>query len=127
MHKVTERFIDALHTLHADKDATAMVDLYAEDATLSKLDDRHLAHGKDGARTFWDDYRAVFADIEVQFTHKLTGDDSAALEWTSRGSLRGGKAIEYRGVSVLEGGEDGIRGFRTYYDSAAFLEDTASR
>jgi hypothetical protein len=32
-----------------------MVALFTDDAELSKLDDRHDAHGQEGARTFWTD------------------------------------------------------------------------
>lgn len=54
----------------------------------------------------------------------VQGENSVALEWTSQGSLRTGRPISYRGVSVLEGDETEIRSFRTYYGSAAFLSDT---
>lgn len=120
MRELTERFIQALHILHADRDATAMAELYTDDARLAKLGDQHEQHGKDGARTFWEQYRAVFDDIEATFTHTVAGDDSMALEWTSTGSLAGGKPFSYAGISVLEGDGTSITGFRTYYDSAAF-------
>lgn len=44
-----------------------------------------------------------------------------ALEWAASGALPNGHPIDYRGVSVLDLGESEVRGFRAYYDSAAFL------
>jgi ketosteroid isomerase-like protein len=120
MHELTERFTDALHQLHAERDVDPMVALFTDDAELNKLDDRHDAHGQEGARTFWTDYRDVFDSIEATFTHVVEGEDSVALEWTSTGSLAGGTPFSYRGVSVLQAAGDRLSGFRTYYDTAAF-------
>ncbi|MET0693316.1 MAG: nuclear transport factor 2 family protein [Propionibacteriaceae bacterium] len=121
MRELTEQFISALHQLHADSDATALVALFSADATLTKLGDHNEAHGADGAEKFWQDYRAVFADIEATFTHTTADESTVALEWTSTGSLANGHPLSYSGVSVLEGDGEQISGFRTYYDSAAFL------
>src|SRR3712207_2163026 len=46
----------------------------------------HETQGKEGAKTFWEDYRNVFGDLETTFTHSVVGEDSAALEWTSTGT-----------------------------------------
>jgi ketosteroid isomerase-like protein len=125
MRELTERFIDALHRLHADRDAEALAALFSEDATLTKLGNRHEAHGPEGARTFWADYRRVFDAIEATFTHTTSSDTSVALEWTSSGTLTNGRSFSYAGVSVLEGDGSAISGFRTYYDSAAFVGEPA--
>jgi ketosteroid isomerase-like protein len=120
MRELTDRFLAALHELHAERDATALVELFSETATLAKLGDQHEAQGPAGARRFWQDYRAVFDDIKATFTHTVTDDDSVALEWISDGSLADGSPFSYRGISVLDGDGTSITGFRTYYDSAAF-------
>ena len=128
MHNLTERFTDALHRIDADRDTGPMVELTADDAELVKLDDRNQATGKDGAERFWTDYRDVFGDLETTFTSSTVGERTAALEWESRGTLRSGKPFTYRGVTVIEGdgSDDGLlTGVRTYYDSAAFLQETA--
>ena len=124
MQELTERFIDALHRLHAEADVEPMAALFSDDAQLSKLGQRHEERGPDGARRFWQTYRDVFGDIEVTFTHTVRDGDSVALEWTSTGTLSGGGSISYEGVSVLEGGES-ITAFRTYYDSASFGHEQA--
>lgn len=125
MHDLTQQFVDALGRLHSDRNADALVELFGEDATLNKAGIPHGERGKDGARTFWEQYRDVFDEIEATFTHTVTEDDVAFLEWTSQGTLRDGTEFRYDGVSVLEsdGGSDGgtITKFRTYYDTAAFL------
>ncbi len=124
MHTLTERFTDALHRIDADRDTGPMVELTADDANLVKLDEKHQATGKDGAERFWTDYREVFGDLETTFTQTVVGKDRAALEWTSTGTLRSGKPFTYRGVTVIEGDEETVTGVRTYYDSAAFLQET---
>ncbi len=124
MHSMTERFTDALHRIDADRDTGPMLELTADDAELIKLDDAHRATGKDGAERFWQDYRNVFGDLETTFTGTVVGDTSAALEWTSTGTLSSGKPFSYRGVTVIEGDEEKVSGVRTYYDSAAFLQET---
>lgn len=121
MRELTDQFIDALHQLHAERDATALARLFADDATLSKLGDQNEASGPEGARRFWQEYRAVFDRVEATFTHTIAAENSVALEWTSSGSLAGGRPFSYAGISVLEGDGGSITGFRTYYDSAAFV------
>ncbi|MCZ2837775.1 nuclear transport factor 2 family protein [Modestobacter sp. VKM Ac-2985] len=122
MHTMTDRFADALHRLDADRDTGPLVELAGDDTQLVKLDEQHETRGREGATTFWTDYRDVFDEIETTFTHTVVGESSAALEWTSTGTLRSGKPFTYRGVTVIEGDEEQLSGVRTYYDSAAFLQ-----
>ena len=125
MHSMTERFTAALHTLDSDRDVAPMLELTGDDAELMKLDERNETSGKDGARTFWEDYRNVFGDLETTFTSSVVGETNAALEWTSTGTLRSGTPFTYRGVTVIEGDEEQLTGVRTYYDSAAFVQKAA--
>ena len=124
MHSMTERFTAALHTIDSDRDVGPMLELTGDDAELMKLDERNETSGKDGAKTFWEDYRNVFGDLETTFTGSVIGETSAALEWTSTGTLRSGSPFTYRGVTVIEGDENRLTGVRTYYDSAAFVQKT---
>jgi len=121
---MTDRFTDALHRIDSDRDTGPMLELTADDAEMVKLDDRNEAHGKDGAERFWTDYRDVFGDLETTFTASTVGETSAALEWTSTGTLRNGRPFSYRGVTVIEGDDEKVSAVRTYYDSAAFLQET---
>jgi limonene-1,2-epoxide hydrolase len=122
MHHVAETFIHALEELHRDKKAEALVGLFTEDATLQKVGMPHGERGPDGARTFWEQYRGVFDEIDADFRHVVTDDGITYLEWTSQGTLHGGEEFSYDGVSVLESDGERIAAFRTYYDTAAFLE-----
>ena len=61
-------------------------------------------------------YRSAFGSIRSEFHHVVADADSALLEWTSRGERSDGQPVEYRGVTVLEYGDGGIRAFRTYFD-----------
>ena len=99
-----------------------LVGLFGDDAELSKAGMPHGMHGKDGARTFWTQYRRVFGEIDASFRHTVTEDGIAYLEWTSKGTLADGTDFSYDGVSVLESRTGTIDAFRTYYDTAAFLE-----
>ena len=124
MHELTERFADALRRIDSDRDTGPMLELTDDDAVLTKLDGNHTASGKDGAKTFWEDYRNVFGGLETTFTHTVVGEDIAALEWTSTGTLRSGRPFEYNGVTVIQGDDEKVSGVRTYYDSAAFLQES---
>jgi|SRR5947209_751900 len=121
MQAITEKFMTALADLHRDRESGPLIDLFAEDAELSKVGMPHAEHGKQGAREFWERYRDVFDDIEATFQRVVSEDRIAFLEWTSQGSLRDGTDFRYQGVSVLEAEGDLIDGFRTYYDTAAFV------
>lgn len=127
MHDIAQRFVTALGELHSSKDAGPIADLFTDDATLSKVGVPHEEKGRDGARTFWQQYREVFDEISSDFSHQVTDEGVAYLEWTSKGTLRDGTSFTYDGISVLEGAEDRINAFRTYYDTAAFLQTDATR
>jgi ketosteroid isomerase-like protein len=121
MHDVTKRFKAALDELHENNDVEPLVELFDEDASLTKAGLPHGQQGKDGARAFWQQYREVFDAIDASYSHTVTDDGVAYLEWTSKGTLRDGTEFRYDGVSVLEGSDQTIESFRTYYDTAAFL------
>ena len=122
MDDLTQKFVDALGELHRGDDVEPLVALFTDDATLNKAGMPHGQSGKDGARAFWEQYRRVFGEIDSTFHNVVTGDGIAFLEWTSTGTLTNGSAFSYDGVSVLESGGDEIEAFRTFYDTAAFLE-----
>jgi ketosteroid isomerase-like protein len=116
-------FADALQAFEADADTATLIPLFADDATVLRLDAR-------GERTdverFWREYRDQFSEIATTFTHAVAGDDAGVLEWHSEARLINGRSVEYRGVTVLEFDGDAITGLRTYYDSAAFIAVPAS-
>lgn len=120
--KTVDSFVDALHTLERDRDVEPLAALFAEDAELRKLGSHTVSHGKDGARDFWREYRDAFGEIRSEFGTITVGERSAALEWTSEGTTVAGAPISYSGVSCVDGADGTLTGFRTYYDSAVFLD-----
>ncbi len=111
------RFKAALQQAEQSRDPAPVARLFREGARLTNLGGDH---GND-ATTFWQVYLEQFNDIASEFTGETIGDSSAALEWQSRGTLSDGRAVDYRGVSVIEFAKDAVTSFRTYYDSAAFV------
>lgn len=114
---LARRFQQALQQCEQSRSPEELAKLFATDATLHNLG----ANESRDARVFWQTYLEQFQQIRSEFTHEVIAENSAALEWRSRGTLRDGAPIEYRGVSLLELDNDTIRAFRTYYDSAAFV------
>lgn len=127
MDPVQDRFTAALVRLEAERDPQQLVELFADDAELSKLG-HHTTRGRDGARRFWTEYRDAFGEIRSTFSAVTVGGDRVVLEWTAEGTLPDGHPLRYAGVSVLEVDGDRVRGFRTYHDSAPFVSGlSASR
>lgn len=116
MSKKTEEFIEALHRLEDGGDAGPIAALFAEDADVANPLVAHRQEGEEGALSFWRSYREAFETIRSEFRNIVEEDGVAMLEWVSEGRADGG-AVRYGGVSVLEHGEDGIKAFRTYFDS----------
>ena len=111
------RFKEALQQTEQSRDPSAVASLFKEGARLTNLGGDH---GNDATK-FWQVYLEQFSEIHSEFTGEITSDGSAALEWESRGTLTDGRAVDYRGVSVIEFENDAVTSFRTYYDSAAFV------
>lgn len=120
-NSTVDDFIAALGRLERDRDVDALVALFEPRAELRKLGD-HVASGAEGAREFWTTYREVFDTVESEFSSRTESADRAVLEWTSQARMPSGRDLTYRGVSVLDLGDDRITGFRTYYDPHAFLD-----
>jgi len=116
------RFKEALQQTEQTHDASYVASLFAAGAQLTNLGGDH---GNDANR-FWKTYLDQFADIRSEFTAETVSDKSAALEWQSSGTTADGQPVSYRGVSVIDFRGDALTGFRTYYDSAAFVRSKAA-
>ncbi|AFZ65880.1 nuclear transport factor 2 family protein [Deinococcus peraridilitoris] len=121
---VTDRFMQALQQAEASKDPSPLIELYAEDSSTENLATPPL-QGREGAQQFWTKYLDVFQDIRSEFFAQADSDTTGVMEWTARGHLKDGKPIEYKGVSIIDVHEGQVKKFRTYYDSAAFVEGVA--
>ncbi|WP_027481727.1 nuclear transport factor 2 family protein [Deinococcus pimensis] len=120
---VTDRFMQALQEAEQRKDPTPLVELYSEGSSTENLAIGPY-EGREGAREFWKKYLDVFQDIRSEFYGQADDDRTGVMEWVARGHLASGRPIEYRGVSVIEVEDGQVKKFRTYYDSAAFVNDT---
>jgi ketosteroid isomerase-like protein len=118
-----QQFIDALHKLEqgTPDDVDDLVALYSDDARLInaalKLAGEERT-GKDGARTFWTEYRKTFGEAYSEFFQVTANNESAGLFWTTKGTGNDGQPMEYDGVSLLVFDDNGlIKLFRGYYDT----------
>jgi ketosteroid isomerase-like protein len=123
MAGMAQRFADALQRTEEARDPEHLVPLFAEDAQLHNL--AIADQGVEGARDFWQTYLDQFDQIRSEFSHLIEQESQAALVWTSKGALRGGRPITYRGVSIIEFDGEKVHRFETVYDSAAFLRADA--
>ena len=114
---MADRFKQALQQTEETRDAKHVASLFAEGARLTNLGGDH---GND-ANAFWQIYLDQFSEIRSEFTNETIGSNGAALEWKSRGTTSEGKPVDYRGVSLIDFDDQALTGFRTYYDSAAFV------
>ena len=117
--RIAQRFIDALSRLEVSRDVDPIVATFAETCTVGNVLTPEQLHGHDGARTFWTEYRATFADVRSSFRNVVVADGRAALEWTAEGTSPAGAAFRYDGVSILEVEGDRIARFRAYFDPAS--------
>lgn len=117
---LTERFMQALQTTEQTGDVEPLVALFAEKSSLKNLTTQTWT-GQDGAREFWTAYLSNFDSIRSEFTHHLEAAATGIMEWTATGQLKGGAGLAYQGVSIIEIDGDKVSAFRTYYDSAAFV------
>lgn len=124
--EMAQTFINALKEAEKGRDVSPLVELFADDATLERLTHKTY-RGKDDAEAFWQQYLEPFDEIATEFFNVTEDGESVVLEWESGGKLKGGKAISYRGVSSFDVADDKVASFRTYYDSAAFLTEGASK
>ncbi|WP_225429835.1 nuclear transport factor 2 family protein [Deinococcus detaillensis] len=123
-NSLTQQFMKALHTAEDSGDLSALLALHAETVTLHNLTQQDWS-GLDGAKIFWERYLSDFETIHSDFTHHADAEDMGVMEWVGKGALKGGQAIEYRGISVIEHDGQKVTAFRTYYDSAAFIKTAA--
>ena len=117
-----QTFADALQTLESGGDVDAFVAaVFTDDAVLLRPETGQELQGTDGARKYWQQYLAQFAEVRSEFSRVRDADGMGVLEWTSRGSFPDGADLEYTGVSLLEFGEDDrVTRFATYFDTARF-------
>lgn len=116
------QFIDALRVLEDDGDPEPLVELFAADAECGTIATPRRFRGRDGAREFWTQDRALFGEVSSEFRAILHGPDGLALEWVRCGQSPSGGYVEYEGLSLLELADGEIRRFRAFYDPSRLGE-----
>lgn len=124
--ELAQAFMNALKQTEKAREVAPLLELFSEDATLERLTHKTYK-GKKDAKAFWQEYLEPFEEIQTEFFNVTEDGETVVLEWESSGKLTGGKAIHYRGVSSFDAVDERVKSFRTYYDSAAFLTEGASK
>lgn len=112
----TTQFMDALAVLERDRDVEPIAALFAAESEIGNLVSPRQFSGVEGAREFWQAYRAAFGDVSSEFRNVIIGDGRAALEWTTSGTSAQGAPVAYAGVSILEFADGQISRFWAYFD-----------
>ena len=125
--EMTERFMRTLQEMEQSGDIRAMVELFNERAELHRLTGDENAAGREGAEKFWQEYLSAFQKIRSRFTNVIENGSTAVMEWVSKAEPETAEPFEYEGVSIIEVEDGKVTRFRTYYDSARFVQTTARR
>ena len=126
-HKISEKFIEALRELEQNRDVEKIAALFSDDAEVNNVVTIDNSHDLD-AREFWTKYRDNFGDVNSEFTNKIDGEKTSALEWTTTGTAADGGEIKYEGVSILETNGEQITRFFAYFNPGKLgkqMEETA--
>ena len=114
---LAKKFIEALGKLESERDLETISSLFDDECEIGNVVTADNKTGIEGARQFWQSYRANFGEIKSTFRNQIITDKTAALEWQSEGTSADGNSFSYEGVSILEFGGDGkISRFHAYFD-----------
>lgn len=112
----TQPFIDALAALERARDVAPIAALFTAECEIGNIVSPRRFSGVEGAREFWQAYRATFGEVQSEFRNVITSDGRAALEWTTTGTSAQGAPITYSGVSIIEFADGQISRFWAYFD-----------
>src|SRR5215203_4377794 len=113
--KIAKKFIEALHELEENRDVETIAALFSDDAEVNNVVTVENTHDLT-AQEFWQKYRDNFGEVHSEFSNKIYGDETAALEWTTTGTAADGGEIKYEGVSILETDGKRIKRFFAYFN-----------
>lgn len=113
---ITEPFMAALAEVESAGNIEPMVALYAGNSETGNIATTEIYGGTEGARRFWTNYRDTFGEVGSTFRNKISTENGAALEWTTKGTVKNGQPIQYDGVSILETEGGVITRFYAYFD-----------
>jgi len=75
-----------------------------------------------GFQEFIGQLQAVFAQLEPTTEHMFIAGNEAAVKWTMRGITKGGKSVQFEGITVFEINDEGkIQSTRAYWSPEAMI------
>ena len=117
-----------------NRDATAIAQLYTEDATYFVSGEAEPIHGRAAIEQNQIDFFRAFPDLTVKFTNIFTSKGQFCVEWISKGTHTGPLAtpegdipptertVEFKGAFFANLTPEGsVTEDRTYYDTASFM------
>jgi ketosteroid isomerase-like protein len=114
-YSLAERFREALDRLERQGQVDELVGLYREGCELTNTARTGRYEGHDGARRFWERYRATFSELHTSYRTVVATADVVVLEWSTEG-WAGGREVAYDGVTVLALADGGIVRSAAYFD-----------
>jgi steroid delta-isomerase-like uncharacterized protein len=111
-------------------DADQLLALYADDALWEEPAIGLFASGQDQIRAHLDNLFRAAPDIAYEVTNAVVTEDGAVLEWAVTGAYAAdfpglppaaGQPFSFRGASVFELEDGGIRRYTEYWDAFTFL------
>lgn len=112
---IVEAYRNALQSLETDGTVDWIVSLFEGTATLSSPRSATPEQGADGARRFWNAYRAAFPTVTTSVDGVTEAPGVATLQWTSRGMVDG-HDVTWKGITVLEHANNRITRLLQLYD-----------
>ncbi|MFQ5630736.1 MAG: ester cyclase [bacterium] len=117
-----------------NQDLDALLELYADDATMIIAGEAEPLKGKEAIRANQGAYFRAFPDMKIEFAAILTSEDEFCIEWILQGTNTGplsspegeipptGRAVNLQGAFFGKVSPEGlVTEDRTYFDSAVMM------
>jgi steroid delta-isomerase-like uncharacterized protein len=129
--KANENHARAYFEALANRDPDAMLELWSDDGVVD-LAPLGILRGRGQIGAFFRELFAAFPDLETTVTRVAAGQSEVAVEWRMSATFTGepfqgieatGRALDLRGIDLIEI-EDGKNvSITAYYDGMAFARD----
>ena len=126
--KAVEEHVTSLFAAIGSRDVRAVGEHWSEDG-VDEIVPIGVLRGRAEVEDFFRGLFAAVPDLETRVVRVVPGDRVAAVEWRMSGTFTGepfqgidptGKAVELRGLDLVEVEENKVVGITAYYDGAEF-------
>jgi predicted ester cyclase len=126
--KSVEEHVTSLFEAIGRRDVEALGEHWREDG-VDEIVPIGVLRGRSEIKDFFRGLFAAVPDLETSVVRVVPGDRLAAVEWRMTGTFTGepfqgidptGKAVELRGLDLVEVEENEVVGITAYYDGAEF-------